>query len=240
MRHVVGLSGGKDSTALALRLREIEPRDYDYIITPTGNELPDMIDHWKRLEDLLCKPLTRVNARLDLRELIHFFRGVPNHRQRWCTRMLKIEPTIAWVKENAPVTLYVGLRADEETRDGIYDGNVQSRFPLREWGWKLDDVISYLRQKQICIPKRTDCAWCYGQRLSEWRNLWRDYPELYSEAVAIEAEYGYTFRSPGRDTWPTRLAELAAAFESGKIPPRADDQLELINQEYQPCRACTL
>lgn len=239
MKHVVGLSGGKDSTALALRLREVEPRDYDYLITPTGNELPEMLDHWKRLEDLLRKPLTRVTAKLELRGLIDFFRAVPNNRQRWCTRMLKIEPTIAWVKENAPVTLYVGLRADEETREGIYGDEVESRFPLREWGWKLGDVLSYLRKKNIRIPKRTDCAWCYGQRLSEWRNLWRDYPELYAEAAAIEAEYGYTFRSPARDSWPTALKDLAAAFESGKIPPRADDQLELI-AEYQACRACTL
>lgn len=36
--HVVALSGGKDSTALALRLAETEPRDYTYVCTPTGDE----------------------------------------------------------------------------------------------------------------------------------------------------------------------------------------------------------
>lgn len=46
MRHIVGISGGKDSVALALRLQEVEPREYDYLITPTGNELPEMFEHW--------------------------------------------------------------------------------------------------------------------------------------------------------------------------------------------------
>jgi len=49
-RHVIALSGGKDSTALALALHEREPRDYDYVITPTGNELPAMKVHWAKLE----------------------------------------------------------------------------------------------------------------------------------------------------------------------------------------------
>ena len=45
MEHIVALSGGKDSTALALHLRTIEPdTDFTYACTPTGDELPDMID----------------------------------------------------------------------------------------------------------------------------------------------------------------------------------------------------
>jgi tRNA(Ile)-lysidine synthase TilS/MesJ len=39
MKHIVGLSGGKDSTALALRLRQLHPEiEFTYICTPTGNE----------------------------------------------------------------------------------------------------------------------------------------------------------------------------------------------------------
>ena len=52
MTHVVALSGGKDSTALALRLAEVEPREYVYLCTPTGRELPEMEAHWTRLEGL--------------------------------------------------------------------------------------------------------------------------------------------------------------------------------------------
>lgn len=133
MNHIVGLSGGKDSTAMALRLMEVEPRDYTYICTPTGHELPEMDQHWAKLEILLGKPLIRLTNHT-LEFWINEFNALPNWRQRWCTRLLKIEPTIAYLRSNQPAILYVGLRADEETREGIYSDDVESDFPLRRWG----------------------------------------------------------------------------------------------------------
>jgi 3'-phosphoadenosine 5'-phosphosulfate sulfotransferase (PAPS reductase)/FAD synthetase len=233
VRHIVGVSGGKDSVALALRLREVEPEtDWEYLITPTGDELPPMLEHWSNLERLLGKSFIRVSAQT-LNGLIQIHSALPNFRQRWCTRQLKIEPTIAWCVRNAPVINHVGLRADEEEREGIYGELVQSRFPFREWGWGITEVRSYLAERGITIPKRTDCARCYHQRLSEWRDLWRDYPEIYADAVAQEARMGHTFRSPGRDTWPSSLAELAAEFERGR-PIRGD------GKQGEICRVCSL
>ena len=95
-RHVVGLSGGKDSTALALRLAEAEPRDYEYICNETGDELPEIHEHWAKLEGLLGKKLTKVRAHTDLNGLIDEMNMLPNFRARWCTRILKIEPTIEY------------------------------------------------------------------------------------------------------------------------------------------------
>lgn len=166
MKHVVAISGGKDPVALALRLREVEPRDYEYLITPTGNELPEMNEHWRRLETLLGKPLTVLKPFPGdgLLALIQQQNALPNFRQRWCTRILKIEPTIAWLKANSPCIQYVGLRADEDERVGIYGDipGVSQRYPLREWGWGIEDVWRYLAEQGVKIPQRTDCAWCYG------------------------------------------------------------------------------
>lgn len=231
--YVVGISGGKDSVALALRLAEVEPRDYTYLITPTGDELPDMLAHWERLEKLLGKPFVRVQAKLDLNGLIHNFNALPNFRSRWCTRMLKIEPTIAWVRRHNPVIMHVGLRADEKTREGIYDETVRCRFPLREWGWGINEVQGYLRERGICIPRRTDCARCYHQRLGEWRDLWRDYPTIYAHAECQEEKLGHTFRSPGRDTWPSSLRLLRQEFEAGR-KIRGDGKAGTV------CRVCSL
>jgi 3'-phosphoadenosine 5'-phosphosulfate sulfotransferase (PAPS reductase)/FAD synthetase len=241
MNHVVALSGGKDSTAMALRLAEVEPRDYIYLITPTGDELPEMVDHWNRLENMLGKPMTRVtNQTLDF--WIDHFKALPNWRQRWCTRLLKIEPCIAWIKAHQPATLYVGLRADEEERKGIYSEDVISRFPLREWGWDKEQVWDYLMQRGVSIPKRTDCARCYGQRLSEWRQLWRRYPSVYADAEAQELRIGNTFRSPGRDSYPAALVQLRTEFE--KEQANADRQGQLFDAGFSDdqgaCRVCSL
>ncbi len=231
--HVVGVSGGKDSTALALRLAEVEPRDYTYLITPTGDELPEMVAHWERLEVLLGKPLTRVTNGT-LASWIAELGALPNWRQRWCTRVLKIEPTIAFLARHAPAINYVGLRADEEERVGIY-GKTPSRFPLREWGWGKSEVLGYLKARGVTIPIRTDCGKCYGQRIIEWKRLLVNHPSRYAEAERDEASTGHTFRSPGRDTWPASLAELRVAFESGRKVRGEDNQ-----EPNDACRVCAL
>lgn len=233
MAHVVALSGGKDSTALALRLAEIEPRPYRYLCTPTGDELPEMVAHWARLEDVLGQTMVRVTNRT-LNEWIAEFGALPNWRQRWCTRLLKIEPCIAYLKRHAPATLYVGLRADEEARGGLYGDHATYRYPLREWGWGLAEVRGYLKARGIQIPARTDCARCYGQRIPEWKALLRRHPTVYAEAEAQEIAVGATFRSPGRDSWPADLRGLRAAF---------DQQTELVFEEedaVESCRVCRL
>lgn len=220
MHHTVGLSGGKDSTALAFMLKERESyTDWTYICTPTGDESPEMVDHWLRLEEALGKPLVRITnpAAPSLDAAIESMNMLPNFRARFCTRLLKIEPTIAWCVKNAPVLMHVGLRADEDEREGIYGELVQSRFPFREWGIDLNAVLGYLEyvgaRYGIVVPTRTDCLKCYHQRVEEWWNFWRDYPERFWTATLQEKRRGHTFRSPGRDTWPVSLDGLGLEFQ---------------------------
>ena len=133
MRTVVAFSGGKDSTALALGLMERSEK-FDLLFTATGDELPELEEHIAKVSAFTGAQVIRPPAPT-LFELIDKFEALPNWRQRWCTRMIKILPCIAWVKSQPePVTLCVGLRADEESRKGLYDELVIPRYPLREWG----------------------------------------------------------------------------------------------------------
>lgn len=240
--HVVALSGGKDSTAMALRLAEIEPRDYIYVCTPTGRELPEMFDHWKKLGALLGKPITPVVGG-SLFDLIRKQGCIPNFRQRFCTRMLKIEPYAAWLcsklKDNDSVISYVGLRADEEEREGGDYANipgVEMKFPMRDWGWEITNVLEYLAKRDVAIPERTDCDVCFFQRLAEWYRLWKNHPGEWAEGEAIEEEMGHTFRTPGRDTWPVSMKGLRQRFESGDVPTQS------LNRELKAmqCRVCRI
>jgi Phosphoadenosine phosphosulfate reductase family len=250
--HVVALSGGKDSTALALRMRELWPDlPVSYVCTPTGDELPEMVEHWKRLGDLLGARMLPVTGGVSLHGLIDRWQALPNNRQRWCTRVLKLVPYYRFLANIQPVVSYVGLRADEESREGMQFpemGQIRVRFPMREWGWLERDVWAYLDALQVKIPARTDCARCYHQTLGEWWRLWYDHPDLYADAEAQEAavsgERGrqHTFRNATRDSWPTALIELRAEFERGHVPPgtvRIDDFWQGGRRKTM-CRVCSL
>ena len=149
--HVLALSGGKDSTALALAMREREPDvDLTYVYTPTGDELPEMQEHWKNLECMLGKPVVNVSDGFTMRDLVRHYRMLPNFKARFCTRIIKIQRFEYWLHQHLPATVYVGLRADEPDREGgrfdVIDG-CDVRYPLREWGWGIGEVKQFLRDR---------------------------------------------------------------------------------------------
>jgi 3'-phosphoadenosine 5'-phosphosulfate sulfotransferase (PAPS reductase)/FAD synthetase len=236
MNHIGAISGGKDSTAMAVLLIERHPEiRFTWICTPTGNEPPAWFDHMKSLRERIG-PIQPIMYPGGLDALIREWNALPNWRQRWCTRVLKIEPFAAFLMQNSPAKFYVGLRADEEARDGgDYKSvpDVEMVFPLRDAGMDLAEVRSFLADRGIVIPRRTDCMLCFFQRLIEWYELWRDNIAAYREGERYEAETGYTFRSPGRDTQPTSLADLRTKFETGWIPKDTRDPVFDMK-----CRVC--
>ena len=252
--HIVALSGGHDSTVMALRLKELNPHiEYTYVCTPTGDELPEMVEHWVRLSEMLgCRILPIVHPR-GLNGLVDDQSAIPNWRQRWCTRMLKIEPYAKWLhrtaKEYDKVYSYVGLRFDEPDREGGDYSEVEGvimRFPLKDWEFGEREVQAYLKQRGVKVPERTDCARCFYQRLDEWYDLWKTHPDIWAHAEKQEETQGYTWRSPGRDAWPTALKDLAAEFERGRIPKnwlrrqqgRIDFDVDPIST--MKCRVCRI
>ena len=102
---------------MALRLAHIEPREYSYICTPPGDEMPGMNEHWKRLEDMLQSPLLRLpemtRAQYIRREITP-----PNFQARFCAHHLIIIPFERWMLKNLPCLGCIGPRADEN-REGV-------------------------------------------------------------------------------------------------------------------------
>lgn len=230
--QIVAFSGGKDSTALVLRMAELG-EDFACLFTPTKRELPDVNAHIADIMAQIDRPLILPpNESLDY--WIDFYNALPNWRMRWCTRQIKIVPCVNWLLANPGKVLVVGLRADEEDREGLYGDYAVYRYPLREWGWKIADVWGYLDAKGITIPERTDCDVCPYQRLGEWYRLWKNHPDRYARGVADETRTGHTYRSPQRDTWSASLRELQREFESGRIPRGAEAT------DLRKCRVCTL
>src|SRR5690606_35613933 len=150
VRHVLGISGGKDSAALAIYLKKKYPTlDMDYYTCDTGKELDETYQLIENLEVFLGKKITKLRAMENSHEdpfdhYLKMFGGyLPSTMSRWCTRKLKLEPFEQYVGDD-PVISYVGIRGDED-REGYISKktNIQSIFPFRKNIWS-EDVVKKL------------------------------------------------------------------------------------------------
>ena len=192
-RHICGISGGKDSSALALYLRDRVP-EMEYFFCDTGAELPETYEFLTRLEVILGKPIARLNSERGFDHWFEVFRGaLPSPQMRWCTKVMKIKPIEAWIGDE-PAVSYVAIRADEANRKGYISTkpNIESRFPFVEDGIDHDGVMKILDDAGIGLPDyyewrtRSGCYFCFYQRKAEWVGLAERHPELYERAIAIE------------------------------------------------------
>jgi hypothetical protein len=237
-RHVLGLSGGRDSAALAVYMRQFHPEiEMEYFFTDTGKELPEVYEFLGKLEGVLGTPIVRLNPDRDFDFWLKRYKNfLPSVRTRWCTKMLKIRPFEAWVKpmlaEGAKVFSYVAIRADENYREGYtstYDG-LKVRLPFKDAGVGKAEVSQILEGCGLGLPKyyewrsRSGCTFCFFQQKIEWVRLMERHPDRFREAQAYEKT---ALKNGSPFTWSQgeSLEELAMPGRIDEI--RVDHQKRL-------------
>ena len=207
-RHIVNISGGKDSSALAIYLSkrefwrkqlgktsgpEFESIDAEYVFCDTQEELPETYDYLKLLEAYLGKAIVRLTDDRGFKHWLQVYGNyLPSPNMRWCTRQLKLKPFEDFVGDDA-VYSYVGIRADED-RDGYISTrkNIIPIFPFKEDGIVKNDVIRILNESGAGLPSyykwrtRSGCYFCFFQRKVEWVGLMEEHPDLYEKAKEFE------------------------------------------------------
>jgi hypothetical protein len=195
VRHILSLSGGKDSTALAIYMRDRIP-EMEYAFCDTGEELRETYDYLDKLEVYLGKAINRLNPHRPFSHHLKIYGGVlPDARTRWCTRKLKIEPFEAFVGE-MPCYHYIGIRADEAHRKGYISTkpNIVARYPFIEEGITKSDVFRILGESGLGLPEyyrwrsRSGCYFCFFQQRIEWVGLLENHADLYELAMKYESD----------------------------------------------------
>jgi len=270
-RHVLGISGGKDSAALAIYLKERQPETHEkmeYFFTDTGAELKEVYDFLDKLEAFLGKEIKRLSSGRDFDHWLKVHNDMlPSSRQRWCTRVMKIQPFEKFVGDDSVIS-YVGIRADE-FREGYISRkpNIKAVFPFIEDGLIRDDIFKLL-EDSVGIPEyyswrsRSGCYFCFFQRQGEWLGLKKNHPSLFEKAKAYENRArtkfdwkegeievggtGYTWNSQGSLEELVKRAELKEAIKSDTTNKKNLRWQEVLREqedddpEDQACLICSL
>lgn len=192
-RHILSLSGGKDSAALALYMRDRVPT-MEYIFHDTDKELPETYDYLARLEAILGKPIVKTSPVDTFDHWLAVYGGMlPSNHRRWCTKMLKLKPFEAYVGDGRVIN-YVGLRADEKRIGYISTKpNITAVYPFREDGLVRTDIIHILEDSGLGLPpymawgrSRSGCYFCFYQQKIEWVRLWETHRDLFDKAKEYE------------------------------------------------------
>jgi len=233
--HVLGISGGRDSAALAVYMRQNHPElEIDYFFTDTGKELPEVYEFLGQLEGFLGKPILRLNPDRDFDFWLKQYNNyMPSPQVRWCTRQLKLRPFELWLKPELEagnkIFSYVAIRSDEEFREG-YKGkheNMKTILPFKEDGIDKQGVMGILEASGLGMPKyydwrsRSGCTFCFFQQKIEWVGLKERHPEAFEEAksyekFAVDGDSPFTWvegESLDELTKPERVKQIKEDYE---------------------------
>jgi hypothetical protein len=245
-RHVLGLSGGRDSAALAIYMRQNHPElDIEYFFTDTGKELPEVYEYLVSLEGFLGKEIKRLNPDRDFDFWLEKYNSfLPSAQTRWCTKMLKLKPFETWVQpmldKGSIVYSYVAIRADEEFREGYTSKheNLRIRLPFKDVGIDKPGVLELLEGSGLGLPSyynwrsRSGCTFCFFQQKIEWVRLMEQHPDAFEEAKQYEktaVDHGSPF------TWSAgeSLVELSHPDRIQKIREEHAKRLERARRKFQ-------
>ena len=247
VKRVLGLSGGRDSAALAVYMRQNYPEyNIDYFFTDTGKELPEVYEFLVKLEGFLGQPILRLNPDRDFDFWLKQFNNfLPSPQSRWCTKQLKIRPFERWLRpilgEGATIYSYVAIRSDEEYREGYSSkhDNLIVKLPFKEAGIDKAGVLEILEAAGIGLPKyyawrtRSGCTFCFFQQKIEWVRLKEQHPQAFEEAKAYEKD-AVTHGSPFTWTDGESLEELEQQERIDQIKQDHEQRLIRIQSKVQP------
>lgn len=205
---VVNFSGGKDSTAMVLRMIELGEHIDEVLCCDTYKEFPAMYRHIEKVRKVVENAGIKFTMLRNEKSFDYLmFEHIPKRRNenlngrvgyswaghisRWCTSKLKIDVMnkyLTELKREHNVIQCIGIAADEQYRlERQYASKDGFMFPLVEWGWTERDCIEYCYSKGYNweglyeLFSRVSCWCCPLQPLSELRKLRQHFPDLWEE-----------------------------------------------------------
>lgn len=118
---------------------------------------------------------------------------------RQCTADYKIRPIIKQIRKllgitrrRSPVDVvveqWIGISTDEIMRmKPARDAWIANRWPLIEKRMSRGDCLEWLKRHDYPIPGKSACTFCPFHANATWRNMKRNDPEKFADAVAVDS-----------------------------------------------------
>ena len=245
-KHILGLSGGKDSAALAVHMNKKYPDlNIEYFFTDTGYELKETYDFLNKLKTRLDKPIHYINPRNSFDYFLKKYNNfLPSPTARWCTIEMKLKSMEAWLKPaldaKQEIITYVGIRYDERGRIGYKPTNdlIKAKFPFIEDCVDKDGVMEILESSGLGLPdyykwrSRSGCTFCFFQKRSEWIGLKENHPKAWEHAKSLEKQ---ATDNASAFTWikDMPLTELEKPEVIAKVKEQHKKQIEKLKKNKQ-------
>lgn len=193
MKHIVSLSGGKDSTAMLLMMIEKDMRIDEIVFCDTGIEFPQMYNHLRKLTAYIRRPITILKQDKSFEEyLLNHKRkngkigyGFPYFRNRWCTTIFKRDPMIKHCRGQME---YHGIAYDEKERiNNNQDRGRTIKYPLVDWKITEQECLNYCYSKGFDweglykLTDRVGCWACPLCKVGHMKMLYNHFPELWNK-----------------------------------------------------------
>lgn len=201
IKHIVSFSGGKDSTAMLLKMIENNMPIDDIIFLDTTVEFPEMYEHINKVEKHIGRTITKLQAEKDFEYmLLHYEKkkgknkgqkgySFPDFRNRWCTRYFKQDVIKRYLKEkykDYEIIEYHGIAVDEIKRLEK-NKNKNIKYLLVDWNMTEQDCLNYCYSKGFDWNglyekfSRLSCWCCPLQKIGELKILYNNYPDLWNK-----------------------------------------------------------
>ena len=213
-KHIVSFSGGKDSTAMLLKMIEKGMRIDEIVCIDTGMEFPEMYEHIEKVKEYI-KPyeITVLKSKISFEEYLGTHKktrgkhkgksgyGWPDFRNRWCTHLLKKTVIKNYLNKSDDITEYHGIAIDERERAFKNKDGRNLQYPLIEWNMTEQDCIKYCYDKGFdwggLYEKmgRVSCYCCPLSTLKELKTVHDEYPDLWQNMRDIDDKINGRFRA---------------------------------------------
>jgi 3'-phosphoadenosine 5'-phosphosulfate sulfotransferase (PAPS reductase)/FAD synthetase len=237
LKRIVSISGGADSTALAILLWQ-KGIEFDLLFADTGAEFPETYQTISKLAQYIGRKLYVVSGGGMFSKLVSQGYFLPSNRARWCTRELKLKPMEQFYRIKGVQVNFIGIRYEESHRLETIksEGECKNYYPLVYWKLTKKDVMGICKKHDLLNPiyqwrSSCSCFCCFNQKKWDWKNMAKYHKELFMLAENWEEMSLFNSQNFG---WNER-------FKLKDIRHASETQMNLFPEiEIEPCLICSI